>query len=156
VLICRYIQHAKDLHLNQKEIYDKISKRIFWFGDMKKGLEYVGEIKNCGLNILVILDDITDINSRYKNEITQLYIKDRHYNVSCIYLVQSTTLLSTHVRTNSDLIFIFRVGSPKEKKFIKTNIADVDVDEIPQYACYIVESSTGKKEILRSDLVEII
>jgi hypothetical protein len=76
--------------------------------------------------IMLILDDVVATTSngkrlRYNKELEFLYIGGRHYNIDIITLVQNLLAVPPSIRSNSDILVVFKTPSIGKQKFIIEN-----------------------------------
>ena len=103
------------------EIMDKImrwqEKRIY---EMRK----TGE-NNVNLNVLIVLDDvITGKHLQYDEVIKRAFFNGRHYYITLIINSQDSKALGPELRSNTDMVGMFRVRSKRDKLAIRENFAD--------------------------------
>lgn len=65
--------------------------------------------------ILIIMDDCVSNQTRESNEIMQLYLTGRNWNISCIISTQVSTLINKKVRGNTDFVFIGKTNTPENR-----------------------------------------
>lgn len=73
--------------------------------------------------IMLILDDVVGTTSggksiRFNKELEFLYIGGRHYNIDIITLVQNLLAVPPSIRSNTDVLVIFKTPSWNKIKFI--------------------------------------
>jgi len=76
--------------------------------------------------VMLILDDVVGTSSngkrlRYNKELEFLYIGGRHYNIDIITLVQNLLAVPPSIRSNSDILIMFKTPSINKQKFIIEN-----------------------------------
>jgi len=76
--------------------------------------------------VMLILDDVVATTSngkrlRYNKELEFLYIGGRHYNIDIITLVQNLLAVPPSIRSNSDILVMFKTPSIGKQKFIIEN-----------------------------------
>ena len=76
--------------------------------------------------VMLILDDVVATSSngkrlRYNKELEFLYIGGRHYNIDIITLVQNLLAVPPSIRSNSDILVMFKTPSINKQKFIIEN-----------------------------------
>ena len=162
IIISKYLEKCK----NQEIMFKEINKRIKHFENIKLAKYYLDKIKKNNedsslvkMNCLVILDDTTDNKTKYNDLILKMYIQDRHYNISVLYLVQSASLLSTQVRGNSDMIFIFKSWNARDEKFINQHISDLqpyqNIYTENAYNCIVLTYPDNKKYKFLADHIKL-
>lgn len=80
------------------------------------------------IKTLFIFDDMVSARSKYLQEITDLYLHGRHYEMSSIFLTQKCSLLSTAWMANCTLFISLFAGSIAEKKYISEKIVSDNID----------------------------
>ena len=76
--------------------------------------------------VMLILDDVVATTSngkrlRYNKELEFLYIGGRHYNIDVITLVQNLLAVPPSIRSNSDILVMFKTPNLNKQKFIIEN-----------------------------------
>jgi Poxvirus A32 protein len=74
------------------------------------------------INILVIFDDTISRKQKYNDQILNLFVRGRHSFVSVLYSSQTPTLVDNIWKGNSDLIFIWKPNTSKDREYIVKNI----------------------------------
>lgn len=95
----------------------------------------------------VILDDVTDSPAVFRKPLQQgLYKKGRHYNFLYILALQYSLDVPPAVRSNTDVVFIFRDPVLKNRKTMYENYASI----IPDFDifCALLDQLTGDYQCL--------
>jgi hypothetical protein len=84
------------------------------------------ETKKKPPRIMLILDDVVATTSngkklRYNKSLEFLYIGGRHYNIDIITLVQNLLAVPPSIRSNSDILVVFKTPSINKQKFLIDN-----------------------------------
>lgn len=74
------------------------------------------------LNTLIIMDDQASRKQKYNSEISNLYMKGRHDNMSIVYTTQTPTFVSVEWKENSDLLFVFKPLTTHNRHYITKSI----------------------------------
>jgi len=91
---------------NSLPSHDKTNYIKILFSDQVDQFPIMDQLKN-NKKKLVIGDDI--INNKHFNQLMEIYFtRERHYNVSCIYLTQNFTLVPLTIRRNLSNLFLFK------------------------------------------------
>lgn len=65
--------------------------------------------------ILIIMDDCVSNDTKNSDEIMQLYLTGRNWNISCIISSQVSTLINKKSRGNTDFVFIGKTNTPENR-----------------------------------------
>jgi hypothetical protein len=71
---------------------------------------------------LVVFDDLVLADKTVQRKITELYVRGRHANCSCIYLSQMYHKIPRDIRLNSTHLCIFDVCNKREMSLLSTEL----------------------------------
>jgi hypothetical protein len=113
------------------EEFKHISKAIFL---TKMNFNIINKIAQANkerdepLRTLLVYDDKIGKETKYDDQLMQLFTRGRHLNLSIIFASQSKKLMDTTWLNNSDYIILLKQNSAQQKKTILENVLIGSID----------------------------
>jgi len=103
-------------------------------------------------NVLIVFDDVFATNQRNVELLTQLFIRGRHYNISCISASVCFTTLQKNCRRSMDLMFLYSSVCRSDNQilsseYIHRNIgtAQYCLQNLEPYKALVIETKRNQK-----------
>ena len=113
------------------EEFKHISKAIFLtkmnFNIINK-IAHANKERDEPLRTLLVYDDKIGKETKYDDQLMQLFTRGRHLNLSIIFASQSKKLMDTTWLNNSDYIILLKQNSAQQKKTILENVLIGSID----------------------------
>ena len=103
-------------------------------------------------NVLIVFDDVFATNQRNVELLTQLFIRGRHYNISCISASVCFTTLQKNCRRSMDLMFLYSSVCKSDNQilaseYIHRNIgtAQYCLQNLEPFKALVIETKRNQK-----------
>ena len=89
--------------------------------DILQNIDVIQSQHEKPLRILIICDDMAGTDTKLNKGVINCFTRGRHSNVSIIFVTQSPTLASNHIRQNCDVLAILNIRSYDARTFVSNN-----------------------------------
>ena len=143
--LCDLIGRNFDPRLNFVEFNPRILTKL---------IEQQEKLIDSGIhrNVLIVFDDVFATNQRNVELLTQLFIRGRHWNISCISASVCFTTLQKNCRRSMDLMFLYSSVCKSDNQilsseYIHRNIgtAQYCLQNLEPYKALVIETKRNQK-----------
>lgn len=142
--LCGFINKVYDPRLNFVEFCPRVLSKLI---EQQERLIIEGTPREC----LVIFDDVFASNQKHVELLTQLFIRGRHFRISCITSAVSFATISKNCRRALDILFLYSSVCRSDNQvlsseYIHQNLqtAQYALKNLPSYTALVIQTKRNQ------------